>query len=335
MTGSSRVSARHVPVLLHEMLAALAPKDGETYIDATFGAGGYTSAILDAARCAVLALDRDPNAVNDGRAVETNYAPRLKLVQARFADLADVALGQGIQAVDGVVLDVGVSSMQLDTADRGFSFQSDGPLDMRMSPDGGGPTAAAVVNEWPEGDLADIIYGLGEEKGARRIARALVAAREKARLTRTSELASLVAQVLGRRKDGRHPATQTFQALRIFVNDELGELAAGLTAAERLLKPGGRLVVVTFHSLEDRLVKQFLTTRAGRQTGTSRHSPMIVSTRLPSFRFVNHRRLTSGESEITVNPRARSAGLRSAIRTDADAWPIDPDMVPGPRIGAV
>jgi 16S rRNA (cytosine1402-N4)-methyltransferase len=316
------VRERHIPVLLSEVLTALRPQDGETYIDATFGAGGYTRAILEAADCRLVAFDRDPDAVAAGQSMVESFAPRLTLVHEPFGNLESAAAARGIVGVDGIVFDLGVSSMQLDEAERGFSFQSDGPLDMRMSR--AGPSAADVVNTYADEDLANLIYELGDERRSRAIARAIVARRKVAPFTRTRELAELVSKVFhGRKDDGRHPATRTFQALRIHVNDELGELEHGLAAAERLLKPGGRLVVVTFHSLEDRIVKRFLQARSGKEAHGSRHLPQEIAPVLaPSFRIVNSRPLTPSKGEVDVNPRARSARLRSAERTEAPAWPI-------------
>lgn len=314
---------RHIPVLLSPMLAALAPKDGETYIDATFGAGGYTRAILEAAECRVLALDRDPRAVTSAAALVQDYPDRLTVVEAPFSRMEDVARAHLTVQPDGIVLDIGVSSMQIDQAERGFSFQQVGPLDMRMS--ASGRTAADVVNETGEEDLANILYDLGEERRSRAIARAIVRQRATAPITTTAELAALVSRVLGgKRGDVRHPATRTFQALRIYVNDELGELEQGLIQAERLLKTGGRLVVVTFHSLEDRIVKRFLIERTGRAPAGSRHLPgpaggPIEKEFTPRFRFINPRPISPEEDELSVNPRARSARLRFAERTEAPA----------------
>jgi 16S rRNA (cytosine1402-N4)-methyltransferase len=319
-------------VLLTEVLASLAPHDGEAFIDATFGAGGYTRAILNSARCRVLAIDRDPGAIALANALAAEFPARLSVAEAPFGTLDAVAARHGFDSVDGVVLDIGVSSMQLDEPERGFSFQAEGPLDMRMSREG--RTAADIVNEADEETLARIIYLLGEERRSRAIARAIVAARAEAPLTTTRDLSEVVARVFGGRKvDGRHPATRTFQALRIHVNDELGELARGLAAAERCLKPGGRLVVVTFHSLEDRIVKRFLGERAGKEARGSRHLPaQSVKSRPPSFRILNQRPLTPSKGELEVNPRARSARLRAAVRTDAPAWPLDVEGLGLPSI---
>ena len=321
-------------MLLSQVLAQLEPRDGEVYIDGTFGAGGYTRAILEAAHCRVLAIDRDPAAIARADAIGAAFPGRLKAVEAPFSTLDVVAETEGFAPVDGVVLDIGVSSMQLDQPERGFSFQWDGPLDMRMSRHG--ETAADVVNETDEETLASILYVLGEERRSRAIARAIVAARADAPLETTKALADLVARVLGGRKaDGRHPATRTFQALRIYVNDELGELARGLGAAERCLKPGGRLVVVTFHSLEDRIVKRFLAERAGKEARASRHLPeQSIKSEPPSFRIVNPRPLTPSKGELQVNPRARSARARVAVRTDAPAWPLDAILAGLPSVSS-
>ena len=327
---------RHIPVLLDQMLEALAPRAGETYIDATFGAGGYSRAILEAADCHVLALDRDERAVRDAMPLAQAFANRLTVVEAPFSRLEDVArvyLSTESTATTpsvftppaGIVLDIGVSSMQIDESDRGFSFQRNGPLDMRMSATG--RTAADVVNQTAEEDLANILYDLGEERRSRAIARAIVRQREIQPLTTTAELAAVVARVLGPKKGhASHPATRTFQALRIHVNDELGELEQALVQAERLLKPGGRLVVVTFHSLEDRIVKRFFAERTGRMPAASRHQPgpaigHAAQDNAPRFRFINPRPISPGDDELSVNPRARSARLRFAERTGAPAMP--------------
>ncbi len=318
--GSLPDAPRHLPVMLADVLDVLQPKAQETYIDGTFGAGGYTRAILETAGTRVIAFDRDPTAIAGGAELVAASQPRLTLVHQPFGTMAEALADLQVPAVDGVVLDIGVSSMQLDEAERGFSFQSDGPLDMRMSLEG--PSAADVVNGFGEEQIADIIYEYGEERRSRAIARAIVRVRAEAPLTRTRQLADLVLRVFhGRKDDGRHPATRTFQALRIFVNDELGELERGLRAAEKILRPGGRLVVVTFHSLEDRIVKRFLAERAGKSDQGSRHLPQKqIKVSRPSFRIVNSRPLTPQKGELDVNPRARSARLRAAIRTDAPIW---------------
>lgn len=316
------IASPHVPVLLDEMLTALDPRDGEIFVDATFGAGGYTSAILSAARCRVIAFDRDPDARGYAEALAARHPDRFELIGDAYstmsAHLASRKLGPA--SIDGVVMDIGVSSMQIDQGERGFSFSNYGPLDMRMSQSG--RSAADVLAEASEEEIADILYHLGEERRSRRIARAIVTARQTRPLTRTGELAQLVVKALQTPKiDGRHAATRTFQALRIHVNDELGELERGLAAAERLLKPGGRLVVVTFHSLEDGLVKRFLQGRTGRTPRGSRHAPVATGAETPpSFRFVNHRPVSPSEAELARNPRSRSARLRQAVRTDAPAW---------------
>ena len=325
--GDRRGMLRHIPVLLPEVLDALALQGSATFIDGTFGAGGYTAAILDAAPGArVLAIDRDPTAIAAGQALAGEREGRLTLAPGRFGELDHIAEDAGFAPADGVVLDIGVSSMQLEEPERGFSFQSDGPLDMRMS--NSGPTAADVVNTAEESQLADILFHLGDERRSRAIARAIVARRQDQPFARTAELAALAERVLGRQKiTGRHAATRTFQALRIYVNDELGELVHGLAAAERILKPGGRLAVVTFHSLEDTIVKRFLRQRTANEAQGSRHLPPGAPPKhAPSFRFVNHRPVAPAQAELDANPRARSAKLRSAIRTDAPAWPADADL---------
>ncbi|MES1991315.1 MAG: 16S rRNA (cytosine(1402)-N(4))-methyltransferase RsmH [Pseudomonadota bacterium] len=311
----------HIPVLLDEVLAALQPKDGGLYVDGTFGAGGYTSAILGSADCAVLAIDRDPNAILRGRELQSEFGDRLTLIEGCFGDMATLVRALGHEAVDGVVLDLGVSSMQLDEAERGFSFQKDGPLDMRMS--GQGLSAADVVNTFDELDLARIIAVYGEEKRSRAVAKAIVAARNEAAFERTLTLAATVERVIGRRPQDRiHPATRTFQALRMFVNDELGQLAQGLTAAESMLRPEGILAAVTFHSLEDRLVKRFFTARTGRAARANRFAPELDTTE-PSFRELAHKARKASEEESDLNPRARSAKLRAAARTRAPLVPLD------------
>lgn len=302
--------ARHIPVMLNEVLSALKPAAGETFIDGTFGAGGYTRAILSTG-ANVIAMDRDPDAIAAGRAMEREFGGRLRLVQGLFSSLDTVSDA----LVDGVVLDIGVSSMQLDQAERGFSFRGDGPLDMRMAQ--AGPTAADIVNRFKLGDLARIFGLLGEERHAGRVARMIEKRRMVRPFERTRDLADAIEGVLGNNpKDKIHPATRSFQGLRIFVNDELGELAHALFAAERALKPGGRLVLVTFHSLEDRVVKKFITERSGNASG-SRHLPALAQ-KMPTFDKAGGI-VAASEAEAHENPRARSAKLRAAIRTDVAA----------------
>lgn len=302
----------HKPVLIDEVVEALKPAPGETVVDGTFGAGGYTRAFL-AAGASVIAFDRDPTAA---RFVEGLPADRFRLVQARFSEMADVT-GEG--ALDGVVLDLGVSSMQLDESERGFSFMRDGPLDMRMSDEG--QTAADLVNTAEQAELARILYVYGEERQSRRVAAFIVRRRAERPFTRTLELAEFIEKALGGRRGAKvHPATRSFQALRIAVNEELSELEAGLLAAERSLKVGGRLCVVTFHSLEDRIVKTFLSVRAGRTPGGSRHAPPLAEGAPPSFQLLFNGAQGPSDAEIEANPRSRSAKLRAAVRTAAPVW---------------
>ncbi|MGE5514913.1 MAG: 16S rRNA (cytosine(1402)-N(4))-methyltransferase RsmH [Bacteroidota bacterium] len=310
----------HIPVLLDEVLDALNVHDGATYVDGTFGAGGYTLAMLGRAGCTVYGIDRDPNAAAAGRALPEAQAGRLILLEGRFGDMGRLLAESGVNRVDGVALDIGVSSMQLDQAERGFSFAKDGPLDMRMEQ--AGASAADVVNTADETELADIIYRLGEDRQSRRIARAIVTARAEKPFERTLELAAVIAKVVRKSGDGIHPATRTFQALRIHVNDELGELERGLAAAETLLAPGGRLAVVTFHSLEDRVVKTFLKQRSGDMPAPSRHLPQTVSGPAPTFTLLGRKAIAAGPAEVARNPRSRSAKLRAAIRTEAPAWAV-------------
>jgi len=312
---ASAAQAGHVSVLLRQAIEHLAPRDGEVHIEGTFGAGGYAAAILGTADARVIGIDRDARAIAGGQALVEASGGRLTLVEGRFAALDDIASGLGVVAADGVVLDLGVSSMQLDTPERGFSFRHDGPLDMRMG--GEGPSAAAVVAVASERDLADIIFNLGEERHSRAVARAIVAARQERPIVTTGALADIVGRVVHSRPGDIHPATRTFQALRLFVNEELHELDAGLAAAERILKPGGRLVVVAFHSLEDRIVKTFLAARS-RAGGGSRHLPEKMP-EAATFRVLTRRPVTPDAAETSENPRARSAKLRAAERTDAPA----------------
>lgn len=314
---AGRTTRAHRPVLLKEVLGILSPTDGATYVDGTFGAGGYTQALLEAADCTVWAIDRDPDAIAGGSVLLRSHARRLHLLEGRFGDMAELLNAEGISQVDGIALDLGVSSMQLDEAARGFSFRADGPLDMRMAK--AGPSAADIVNREDEATLARILSEYGEEKKARRIARRIVELRNERPITRTRELAEIVAGVVKPDKSGIDPATRTFQALRIHVNDELGEIERGLNAAEILLKPEAKIAVVSFHSLEDRIVKHFFRARSATGTGTSRHLPLAPK-RAPSFRLLTKRAVRPSEEEVAENPRARSARLRAAARTAAAPW---------------
>jgi 16S rRNA (cytosine1402-N4)-methyltransferase len=309
--------ARHLPVLRDEVLSDLAPKSGEIFLDATFGAGGYTKAILDISGTRVLAIDRDPSAIAAGEALVAASGGRLTLAQGRFAELEAIAKEQNIERFDGIVFDIGVSSMQLDEASRGFSFRLEGPLDMRMGPSG--RSAADLVNTLDEAELADMFYHYGEEHFARRIARAIVHDRAQHPFSTTLQLAQLIARILPAKPGAIHPATRSFQALRIAVNDELIELTKGLYAAERMLGEGGRLAVVTFHSLEDRIVKQFFALRSGHGEARSRLLPGEAERPAPSFVVTGKQPVTSGEAEMQGNPRARSAKLRFGTRTAAPA----------------
>jgi 16S rRNA (cytosine1402-N4)-methyltransferase len=310
-------AAAHISVLGREAVEYLAPRENGIYVDATFGGGGYSRAILEIGGTQVIGIDRDRTAIAGGFDLVDRSGGRLTLVEDRFSHLAEVCAAQGHRTVDGVVMDVGVSSMQLDQAGRGFSFRLDGPLDMRMGR--AGPTAADVVAGASEAELADIIYLFGEERHSRKVARAIVTARKEAPIATTRALADLIATVVRSRPGDIHPATRTFQALRIFVNEELDELASALVAAERVLKPGGRLVVVSFHSLEDRIVKNFLAERS-KSGGGSRHLPEVAQV-APSFRLLTRRPVVPGEREIADNPRARSAKLRAAERNAAPVHP--------------
>jgi 16S rRNA (cytosine1402-N4)-methyltransferase len=309
-------AAPHVPVLLDEVIAGLAVAEGETHVDGTFGAGGYTRAILQKGAARVFAFDRDPDAIQYGEELAASSGGRLTLVPERFSRMRQALAEHGVEAVDGVTLDIGVSSMQLDRPERGFSFQGDGPLDMRMSQDG--ESAADFLNHAEEDDIADVIFRYGEEPKSRRIARAIVAARP---IERTGQLAEIVRRAVGWHQGmKKDPATRTFQAIRIHLNQELAELEGGLEAAEQVLRPGGRLAIVTFHSLEDRMVKRFLTLRSGKVAAGSRHLPERRSaTPEPSFEAVA-KPVKAGEDETKANPRARSATLRVARRTAAKAW---------------
>ena len=312
MTSAGANTAPHVPVLVDEVMTALAIRDGETVVDGTFGAGGYTRAMLARGAGRVIAFDRDPDAIEEGRSLVPDS--RLTLINERFSLMDRVLAERGIEQVDAIALDIGVSSMQLDRADRGFAFSADGPLDMRMSKSG--LTAAEFLNEADEAEIARILRDYGEEPRARAIARAIVAARP---VERTAELAAIVRRAAGFRPGQKaDPATRTFQAIRIHLNAELDELEQGLEAAERALKPGGRLAVVTFHSLEDRIVKRFLRDRSGATPAGSRHRPVLDDPTQPTFERVA-KPVSPTERELAANPRARSARLRSAIRTSAPA----------------
>jgi len=315
-TPATRESS-HRPVLLAEVLAALAPRDGATYVDGTFGGGGYSAALLAAAHCRVFGIDRDPEAVTRGKSLAERHDGRLTVIEGRFGDMERLVAPFAPGPIAGVALDLGVSSDQLDRPERGFSFRHDGPLDMRMGHDG--ETAADLIARLSEEELADLIRALGEERHARRIARAIAAARAKQPIRRTAELAEIIRGAIPRREPGLDPATRTFQALRIAVNDELGELDRGLEAAERMLVPGGRLAVVAFHSLEDGRVKNFLRRRSGAAPAASRHAPPRAAGPAPSFALISRRPVTPGAAEIRANPRARSARLRVAERTAAPA----------------
>ncbi len=331
----------HIPVMLPDMLAALKPRDGAVYLDGTFGGGGYTSAILDQARCHIWAIDRDETAIARGASLAARYPGRLHLVQGRFGEMLPLLAARGVHRLDGVVLDIGVSSFQIDDPSRGFSFRGDGPLDMRMGRSGmgrsgmgqsgvgshgptgnieetldrasePGPTAAALVNTLPERELADLLYELGEERASRRVARAIVTARAVAPIETTGRLASIIRSVLPKDKSGNDPATRSFQALRISVNDELGEIERGLAQAVKLMNAGGRIVVVSFHSLEDRIVKRFMTGISGRAPSPSRHDPRGLTETAPArFRLVTPKAIRPAPAEVAANPRARSARLRA------------------------
>lgn len=309
----------HVPVLLSEVVALLAPRDDGIYVDGTFGEGGHSQALLEAARCTVWGIDRDPDAIARGEQMAGAFGGRLRVLAGSFGEMAGLLALNAVSAVDGVTLDLGVSSGQLDDPARGFAFRKDGPLDMRMSREG--LTAADLVNTLAEERLAHLIHLYGEERFARRIARAITAARAEAPIDTTGRLATIIRGAVRQGRDGIDPATRTFQALRIMVNDELGELDRGLVAAETLLAPGGRLAVIAFHSLEDRRVKRFLRARAGAGRGVSRLLPGETPPRAPSFRPLTKRPVRPSAEEIARNPRARSARLRAAERTQAAAWP--------------
>jgi 16S rRNA (cytosine1402-N4)-methyltransferase len=312
------MNAPHKPVLLDEVMDALAPGPGDRVIDATFGAGGYSRAIL-ATGASVIGFDRDPTAARYAQPLRAEFPDRFQLINRRFSELEDGLADAGHSQCEAIVFDIGVSSMQLDEADRGFSFMRDGPLDMRMGDSG--PTAADMVNEWEPSELSRMFWVYGEEKASRRIAASLCRAREIEPFTRTLQLADAIEKAVGGRRGApTHPATRVFQALRIAVNDELGELEAGLAAAERLLVPGGRLAVVTFHSLEDRIVKSWFTERAGKTPAGSRHLPPKARGADPSFELAFNGHRGPGPVELAENPRARSAKLRAGVRTSAPVW---------------
>ncbi len=337
-TASEPVSPEaggHVPVMLGEMLQTLCPVDGGYYLDATFGGGGYAGAILDQARCTLWAIDRDPAAIARGLALAARYdtgdgRPRLHLVQGGFGDMLALLAERGVSELDGVVLDLGLSSFQIDEAERGFSFRHDGPLDMRMSRSG--PSAADLVNGLAEAELADVLYRFGEERLSRRIARAVVTERALAPIETTLQLAAIVRRVVPREKSGLDPATRSFQALRIRVNDELGQVEDALAQAARLLRPGGRLVVVSFHSLEDRIVKRFMAEAAGRAPAPSRHDPggLARPDAGAAFSLVTRRPLTPGDAECRANPRSRSAKLRALERVPTSPNAASPNAAHAP-----
>lgn len=313
----------HSPVLLREVLEALSPRDGAIYVDATFGAGGYSKAILEAANCKVFGIDRDPTALRIGKELVKRFPNRLCVLGGCFGDMVNLLAKRGIDKVDGIALDIGVSSMQIDDVERGFSFRANGPLDMRMGLQADA-TAADVVNTMNEDDLTHIIYTYGDERASRRIAAAIVKDRVDEPFTTTSQLADLIRRIVKKSKDGLDPATRTFQALRIYVNDELGELSRGLAAAEKLLSPCGRLAIVSFHSLEDRKVKKFLHSRSGQGPRHSRHLPEVGNREHPpSFSLLRRGAIKPSKEETKTNSRARSAKLRVAKRTSAASWPID------------
>ena len=306
----------HIPVMLAEMLDALAPQDGGIYLDGTFGGGGYAEAILSASGCTLWAIDRDPGAIRRGAELATRHPGRLHLTLGRFGDMLSLLATHGVDRLDGVVLDLGVSSFQIDDPARGFSFRADGPLDMRMG--GEGPSAAELVNGLDEAELADTLYQFGEERLSRRVARAVVRARAESPITTTGQLAAIIRSVVPREKGGIDPATRSFQALRLRVNDELGEVERALDQAAGLLAPGGRLVVVSFHSLEDRIVKRFMLDASGRTPAPSRHSPATPAPPA-AFQMITARAKRPGEAEVAANPRARSARLRAIMRHETVA----------------
>jgi 16S rRNA (cytosine1402-N4)-methyltransferase len=304
----------HIPVLLNEVLEYIGPKDGEIYVDGTFGAGGYTKAMLDAAGCRVFAIDCDPNVVQFANKMAKEYQGRFKFLSGKFSQMAELLRKEGIEKVNGVVLDIGISSMQVDEAGRGFSFMRDGPLDMRMS--AAGIDAAAFINNADEKELADVIYKYGGEKKSRYIAKAVLQARAKAPISTTTQFAEIVRGAVRGKKGNIDPATRSFQAIRIWVNDELGELERALGAAKSILAPGGRLVVVSFHSLEDSIIKEFFNKESGKDEGQSRHMPLIDSGKpKPEMELITRKVIIPSDREVGNNPRARSAKLRAACRS--------------------
>jgi 16S rRNA (cytosine1402-N4)-methyltransferase len=316
--------AGHIPVLVDAVVDALVPRDDAVYVDGTFGGGGYSEALLAAARCRVFGIDRDPDAIQRGRELAGRHAGRLRILQGQFGDMVRLLAPVNPDPIAGIALDLGISSVQLDTPERGFSFRYDGPLDMRMS--GEGQSAADLVASLSEVQLAELIRVFGEERFARRVARAIASARQRQPIRRTIELAEIVRGAIPRPEPGQDAATRTFQALRIAVNDELGELDRGLTAAEQLLHPGGRLAVVSFHSLEDRRVKEFLRRRSDTAPRGSRHRPIEASAPPPSFKLLARRAIKPNAAEIAHNPRARAARLRAAERTASPPWPASTEQ---------
>jgi 16S rRNA (cytosine1402-N4)-methyltransferase len=325
--GSQQAAATsaHVPVLLDAVVGALAPRDNAVYVDGTFGGGSYSEALLAAARCRVFGIDRDPYAVQRGRELAKRHGGRLQILEGRFGEMERLLTPVTTDPIAGIALDLGVSSTQLDTPERGFSFRLDGPLDMRMS--GEGQSAADLVAGLAEAELAELIRSLGEERFARRIAHAIAAARQRQPILRTTELAEIVRAAIPKPEPGQDPATRTFQALRIVVNDELAELDRGLRAAEQLLMPGGRIAVVSFHSLEDRRVKEFLRGRSSGAPQVSRHHPVRIGGAPPSFRLLSKRAIKPSAAEVAHNPRARSARLRAAERTASPPWSANSDLL--------
>jgi 16S rRNA (cytosine1402-N4)-methyltransferase len=316
----SAPTAVHIPVMLDEVLATLAPRDGGVYLDGTFGGGGYARAILERAHCTLWAIDRDPEAIERGAGLIASFPGRLHLLHGQFGDMVALLDEVGVTALDGVVLDLGVSSFQIEDPQRGFSFRHDGPLDMRMGKHG--TSAADLVNSLPERALADVLFQLGEERASRRIAHAIVAARLETPIETTGRLAEIIRSVLPPDRSGHHPATRSFQALRMKVNDELGQIEAALQQAAGLLAPGGRLVVVAFHSLEDRIVKRFMAQAAGRAGSPSRHDPAgMKSPDAPDFRLLTARAVRPRAIETEQNSRSRSARLRALERLAKDRHP--------------